>query len=99
MTTAATDLLLAPQANWWRMLWFLPWYLTCGAALTWAVAGLGGHRQTAHRLRQGEGFRGVGGSGDGEGQDGEESDGQAAPHGVEHGPLITTRQGALSASR
>ncbi|CAM5336704.1 hypothetical protein [Streptomyces fumanus] len=37
MATAATHLLLAPRAAWWHAVWLLPWYLTCAAALTWAV--------------------------------------------------------------
>ncbi|MFE6336205.1 hypothetical protein ACFVOK_23820 [Streptomyces sp. NPDC057798] len=37
MTTAATELLFAPQASWWPALWPLPWYLTCVTALTWAI--------------------------------------------------------------
>ncbi|MER7780499.1 hypothetical protein ABTZ21_36880 [Streptomyces sp. NPDC096191] len=37
MTTAATELLLTPQADWWQALWPAPWYLTPLAALTWAV--------------------------------------------------------------
>ncbi|AKZ53098.1 hypothetical protein SAM23877_7621 [Streptomyces ambofaciens ATCC 23877] len=37
MTTAATDLLLEPQAPWWGTVWLLPWYLTCLAIPAWAV--------------------------------------------------------------
>ncbi|PNV30852.1 hypothetical protein C1708_33425 [Streptomyces sp. DH-12] len=37
MTTAATDLLLTPQADWWQALWPAPWYLIPLAALTWAA--------------------------------------------------------------
>ncbi|MCM3298314.1 hypothetical protein [Streptomyces pseudogriseolus] len=37
MTTAATDILLTPQADWWQALWPAPWYLTPLAALTWAA--------------------------------------------------------------
>lgn len=37
MTTAATELLLTPQAGWWPALWPLPWYLTCATALAWAI--------------------------------------------------------------
>ncbi|MFB7086036.1 hypothetical protein [Streptomyces sp. NPDC056296] len=37
MTTAATELLVTPQANWWPALRPLPWYLTCLTALTWAI--------------------------------------------------------------
>ncbi|MFD3827165.1 hypothetical protein [Streptomyces sp. NPDC058625] len=37
MTTAATDLLLAPRAPWWGTLWPLPWYLTGLSLLAWAV--------------------------------------------------------------
>ncbi|MFJ7773478.1 hypothetical protein ACIQ1J_35130 [Streptomyces sp. NPDC097107] len=37
MTTAALDLLLDPQALWWRSAWPLPWYLTCLSTLAWAV--------------------------------------------------------------
>ncbi|MEV0696151.1 hypothetical protein [Streptomyces sp. NPDC050388] len=37
MTTAATELLVTPQAGWWPALWPLPWYLTCLTALTWAI--------------------------------------------------------------
>ncbi|MEU9644165.1 hypothetical protein [Streptomyces sp. NPDC048188] len=36
MATAATDLLLAPRGDWWRVLWPLPWFLTCAAAVAWA---------------------------------------------------------------
>jgi hypothetical protein len=37
MTTAGTDLLLAPQAPWWPTLWPLPWYLTSAATLAWVT--------------------------------------------------------------
>ncbi|MBQ1100430.1 hypothetical protein KBY55_31295 [Streptomyces sp. b94] len=37
MTTAALDLLLDPQAPWWRTVWPLPWYLTSLAIPAWAV--------------------------------------------------------------
>ncbi|MGC9501661.1 hypothetical protein [Streptomyces sp. WG7] len=37
MTTAALDLLLEPQAGWWRTLWPLPWFLTCLTVPAWAV--------------------------------------------------------------
>ncbi|MFE4054472.1 hypothetical protein [Streptomyces sp. YIM B13518] len=33
MPTAATELLLTPQAGWWPALWPRPWYLTCSTAL------------------------------------------------------------------
>lgn len=47
MTAAATDLLLAPRTDWWHMLWPLPSYLTCTAALTWAI--LRAREKAAHR--------------------------------------------------
>ncbi|GGU67843.1 hypothetical protein GCM10010274_65340 [Streptomyces lavendofoliae] len=37
MTTAATELLLAPQTGWWTVLWPLPWCLTPLTALAWAL--------------------------------------------------------------
>ncbi|MFF3966120.1 hypothetical protein ACFYZI_31680 [Streptomyces griseorubiginosus] len=37
MASAATDLLLAPHAQWWSYAWPAPWILTCAFALTWAV--------------------------------------------------------------
>ncbi|MFF7048026.1 hypothetical protein ACFY94_06580 [Streptomyces griseorubiginosus] len=37
MASAATDLLLAPRAQWWSYAWPAPWILTCASALTWAV--------------------------------------------------------------
>ncbi|WP_121745062.1 hypothetical protein [Streptomyces sp. E2N166] len=37
MATATTDLLLAPQAPWWHIVWPLPWYLTCLAIPAWAL--------------------------------------------------------------
>ncbi|MGW8066562.1 hypothetical protein ACVV2G_30825 [Streptomyces ziwulingensis] len=37
MTTAATDLLLAPRTPWWDTAWPLPWYLTCLSLPAWTV--------------------------------------------------------------
>ncbi|MDV6287084.1 hypothetical protein [Streptomyces rochei] len=47
MITAAADLLLVPQADWWHMLWPLPWYLTCLSAPLWAT--LRTHEKAAHQ--------------------------------------------------
>ena len=37
MASAATDLLLAPHAQWWSYAWPAPWILTCVCAFAWAV--------------------------------------------------------------
>ncbi|MEZ3182582.1 hypothetical protein KYY02_29150 [Streptomyces pimonensis] len=47
MAVAAADLLLAPSAGRWSVLWPLPWYLTCVSLLVWAV--LRACEKAAHR--------------------------------------------------
>ncbi|WP_395575759.1 hypothetical protein [Streptomyces sp. BK79] len=37
MTTAATDLVLAPRGMMWHVLWPLPWYLTAASVPAWAI--------------------------------------------------------------
>ncbi|MFG3155364.1 hypothetical protein ACGF7W_25340 [Streptomyces sp. NPDC048219] len=37
MATAATDLLLTPQASWWNAAWPVPWYLTGLSLPAWAI--------------------------------------------------------------
>ncbi|MGA5205509.1 MULTISPECIES: hypothetical protein [Streptomyces] len=37
MAGAATDLVLDPQATWWKALWPAPWYLTGLSVPLWAL--------------------------------------------------------------
>jgi hypothetical protein len=64
-----------------------------------ALPGLVRHRQRSNSLGQGQRFRRMDGSGDGQGQDSEGDGGQAAQHSLQHEPLVTARQGALSGVR
>lgn len=52
MTTAATDLLLAPQTDWWHMLWPLPWYITSASIPLWTT--LRAREKAAHQQSPGE---------------------------------------------
>ncbi|MFG2681635.1 hypothetical protein [Streptomyces sp. NPDC048392] len=61
MTTAATQLLLAPRADWWAYCWPSPWYLACTAAFVWAV--LRAREKAAHqRAAEDDDFPGEWGS-------------------------------------
>ncbi len=53
MASAATDLLLAPHAQWWSYAWPAPWILTCASAVAWAVL-RALEKNAAHPVSEGE---------------------------------------------